>query len=83
MSCIVTGVVLYDCSILCLKIVSIAFYLQLWKQNASAYLGLRAMCRVARFSPSVNDGIVYLMVIPYVLVVAIGCLYRMRKKKLK
>lgn len=50
-----------------------------------------AMCRAALGGDSnkaqaqaVNDGIVYLMVIPYVLVAAIGyAVYRMRKKKLK
>jgi hypothetical protein len=34
--------------------------------------------------PKVNDGIVYLMVIPYVLVAAIGyAVYRMREKEAK
>jgi hypothetical protein len=49
-----------------------------------------AMCRAALSGNSnkvkaeaVNDGIVYLMVIPYVLVAGIGYyIYRMRKKKL-
>ena len=48
-----------------------------------------AMCRAALGGESnkakaeaVNDGIVYLMVIPYVLVAGIGYyVYRMRKKK--
>lgn len=48
-----------------------------------------AMCRAALTSEgnavkaeAVNDGIVYLMVIPYVLVAGIGYyIYRMRKKK--
>lgn len=48
-----------------------------------------AMCRAAlggegnkEQAQAVNDGIVYLMVIPYVLVAAIGyAIYRMRKKK--
>lgn len=48
-----------------------------------------AMCRAALSGESniaqakaVNDGIVYLMVIPYLLVGAIGYyVYRMRKKK--
>lgn len=48
-----------------------------------------AMCRAALTSEgntvkaeAVNDGIVYLMVIPYLLVGAIGYyIYRMRKKK--
>jgi len=48
-----------------------------------------AMCRAALTSEgnavkaqAVNDGIVYLMVIPYVLVGGIGYyIYRMRKKK--
>lgn len=50
-----------------------------------------AMCRAALGgdankvqAQAVNDGIVYLMVIPYVLVAAIGyAVYRMRKKKAK
>jgi len=48
-----------------------------------------AMCRAAletegnsAKSQAVNDGIVYLMVIPYLLVAGIGYyIYRMRKKK--
>lgn len=48
-----------------------------------------AMCRAAlsgdankEQAQAVNDGIVYLMVIPYLLVAAIGyAVYRMRKKK--
>lgn len=48
-----------------------------------------AMCRAAlggegnkAQAQAVNDGIVYLMVIPYLLVAAIGfAIYRMRKKK--
>ena len=48
-----------------------------------------AMCRAALTSEgnavkaqAVNDGIVYLMVIPYILVAGIGYyIYRMRKKK--
>ena len=48
-----------------------------------------AMCRAALAgegnkakAAAVNDGIVYLMVIPYVLVAGIGYyIYRMRKKK--
>lgn len=48
-----------------------------------------AMCRAAlggdankAQAEAVNDGIVYLMVIPYVLVAVIGyAVYRMRKKK--
>lgn len=48
-----------------------------------------AMCRAALTSEgnnekaqAVNDGIVYLMVIPYLLVAGIGYyVYRMRKKK--
>jgi uncharacterized membrane protein len=47
------------------------------------------MCRAALTSEgnavkaeAVNDGIVYLMVIPYILVAGIGYyIYRMRKKK--
>lgn len=48
-----------------------------------------AMCRAAlggdankEQAQAVNDGIVYLMVIPYLLVAALGyAIYRMRKKK--
>lgn len=48
-----------------------------------------AMCRAAlggeenkMQAQAVNDGIVYLMVVPYLLVAAIGfAIYRMRKKK--
>ena len=48
-----------------------------------------AMCRAALTSEgnatqaaAVNDGIVYLMVIPYILVAGIGyAVYRMKKKK--
>ncbi|MFV5694641.1 hypothetical protein ACM55G_04260 [Flavobacterium sp. LB3P122] len=48
-----------------------------------------AMCRAALSgegnkakAAAVNDGIVYLMVIPYILVGAIGyAIYRMKKKK--
>jgi hypothetical protein len=48
-----------------------------------------AMCRAALTSEgnakqaaAVNDGIVYLMVIPYILVAGIGyVIYRMKKKK--
>lgn len=48
-----------------------------------------AMCRAALTSEgnaakaaAVNDGIVYLMVIPYILVAAIGYyIYRMKRKK--
>ncbi|WP_317039277.1 hypothetical protein [Flavobacterium gilvum] len=48
-----------------------------------------AMCRAALTgnenktqAAAVNDGIVYLMVIPYVLVAAVGYyVYRMKKKK--
>ena len=50
-----------------------------------------AMCRAALDGESnkaqaqaVNDGIVYLMVIPYLLVAGIGyAVYRMRKNKMK
>lgn len=50
-----------------------------------------AMCRAALGGDSnteqaqaVNDGIVYLMAIPYMLVAVIGyAVYRMRKKKVK
>ncbi|MBU0941790.1 MAG: hypothetical protein KKD36_10215 [Bacteroidetes bacterium] len=50
-----------------------------------------AMCRAALGgdankvqAEAVNDGIVYLMVIPYVLVAMIGyAVYRMRKKKVQ
>jgi hypothetical protein len=97
----VTGVVyLYDCSILCLKIVSIAFYPQLWKQNAEVFCcgtifylpQFQAQCAMCRGlggdsnkaqAQAVNDGIVYLMVIPYVLVADYYAAYRMRKKEAK
>jgi hypothetical protein len=47
-----------------------------------------AMCRAALeeenliAAQAVNDGIVYLMAVPYVLVAGIGYAYRMRKKKM-
>jgi hypothetical protein len=48
-----------------------------------------AMCRAAiesegngKKAEAINDGIVYLMIIPYILVAAIGYyIYRMNKKK--
>jgi len=62
----------------------LVFYLLSLSANAQC-----AMCRAALEtegnavkSQAVNDGIVYLMVIPYLLVGAIGYyVYRMRKKK--
>ena len=62
----------------------IAFFLFSLVANAQC-----AMCRAALSgdenkakAAAVNDGIVYLMVIPYVLVAAIGYyIYRMKKKK--
>ncbi|WP_415034373.1 hypothetical protein [Flavobacterium sp.] len=58
-----------------------------WLYTVSSY-GQCAMCRAAIESEgnttkaeAVNDGIVYLMVIPYLLVGVIGfAIYRMRKK---
>lgn len=58
----------------------------LFSQSANAQC---AMCRAALTSEgnttkaaAVNDGIVYLMVIPYLLVAGIGyAIYRMKKKK--
>nr|WP_235832062.1 MULTISPECIES: hypothetical protein [Flavobacterium] len=58
----------------------------LFSQTANAQC---AMCRAALTSEgnttkaaAVNDGIVYLMVIPYLLVAGIGyAIYRMKKKK--
>lgn len=57
--------------------------------SATAVSAQCAMCRAALGgdankvqAEAVNDGIVYLMVIPYVLVALIGyAVYRMRKKK--
>jgi hypothetical protein len=62
------------------------FFLFLFSINASAQC---AMCRAALSSEgnkvkaeAVNDGIVYLMVIPYILVGGIGyAIYRMKKSK--
>ena len=62
----------------------LVFYLFSLSANAQC-----AMCRAALAGDSnkaqaqaVNDGIVYLMVIPYLLVGAIGYyIYRMKKKK--
>ena len=62
------------------------FFLLVFSLSANAQC---AMCRAALTSEgnavnaeAVNDGIVYLMVIPYVLVGGIGYyIYRMRKKK--
>lgn len=57
--------------------------------SASVSSAQCAMCRAALGgdankvqAQAVNDGIVYLMIIPYVLVALIGfAVYRMRKKK--
>ncbi len=62
----------------------LVFYLFSLSANAQC-----AMCRAAlggdankAQAQAVNDGIVYLMAIPYILVVAIGyAVYRMRKNK--
>jgi hypothetical protein len=62
------------------------FFLLVFSLSAKAQC---AMCRAALTSEgnavkaeAVNDGIVYLMVIPYILVAGIGYyIYRMRKKK--
>ena len=62
------------------------FFLLVFSLSANAQC---AMCRAALTSEgnavkaqAVNDGIVYLMVIPYLLVGGIGYyIYRMRKKK--
>jgi uncharacterized membrane protein len=68
-----------------LSFVFILFF-SLFSQSMQAQC---AMCRAALTSEgnsakaaAVNDGIVYLMVIPYVLVAGIGyAVYRMNKKK--
>lgn len=62
------------------------FFLLVFSVSANAQC---AMCRAALASEgnttkaqAVNDGIVYLMVIPYILVGTIGYyIYRMKKKK--
>jgi len=69
---------------LCSLFFLLVFYLFSLSANAQC-----AMCRAALAGDSnkaqaqaVNDGIVYLMVIPYLLVGAIGYyIYRMKKKK--
>lgn len=68
-----------------IKSLSLVLLLTLGVQAANAQC---AMCRAAIESEgntvkgeAVNDGIVYLMVIPYVLVGAIGfAIYKMKKK---
>ncbi|MNS15943.1 hypothetical protein D3C72_475840 [compost metagenome] len=70
------------------KIKSIFFGICVFLIGASANAQC-AMCRAALTSEgnkakaeAVNDGIVYLMVIPYILVAGIGyAVYRMKKKK--
>jgi hypothetical protein len=65
-------------------LVGICFFLFQFSSSAQC-----AMCRAALTSEgnatkaaAVNDGIVYLMVIPYLLVAALGYyIYRMKKKK--
>jgi hypothetical protein len=69
--------------------VSTIFYFLFFIFNSLSANAQCAMCRAALTSEgnavkaqAVNDGIVYLMVIPYVLVAGIGYyIYRMRKKK--
>ena len=70
------------------KIKSIFFGICIFLIGASANAQC-AMCRAALTSEgnkakaeAVNDGIVYLMVIPYILVAGIGyAVYRMKRKK--
>ncbi len=70
----------------CLYSILLIFVLNLFSIPAQAQC---AMCRAALTSnenatqaAAVNDGIVYLMVIPYLLVAGIGyAIYRMKKKK--
>ena len=70
----------------CFYSLSLIFVLNLISLPANAQC---AMCRAALTSnenstqaAAVNDGIVYLMVIPYLLVAGIGyAIYRMKKKK--
>jgi hypothetical protein len=69
---------------LCIYAFLLVFSLSSLSANAQC-----AMCRAALTSEgnttkaaAVNDGIVYLMVIPYLLVAGIGyAIYRMKKKK--
>lgn len=64
---------------------TIAFFLLFQVSNAQC-----AMCRAALESSdggikaeAVNDGIVYLMIFPYLLVAIVGyAVYRLRKKKM-
>lgn len=68
------------------KLFTVVFAASLFSFSANAQC---AMCRAALTSEgntstaaAVNDGIVYLMVIPYVLVAGIGyAIYRMKKNK--
>ena len=70
------------------RLVSGVFILVFYLFSLSAHAQC-AMCRAAlggeankAQAQAVNDGIVYLMAIPYILVVAIGyAVYRMRKNK--
>ena len=70
------------------KLCVYTFFLVLSLSSVSANAQC-AMCRAALTSEgnstkaaAVNDGIVYLMVIPYLLVAGIGyAIYRMKKKK--
>lgn len=70
------------------KVKAVLFGISFFFFGISSYAQC-AMCRAALTSEgnaakaqAVNDGIVYLMVIPYLLVAGIGYyIYRMRKKK--
>ena len=72
------------------KLTKISFLLVIFFFNLSAN-GQCAMCRAAlggdentKQAEAVNDGIVYLMVVPYLLVAVIGYLiYRMYQSKKK
>lgn len=67
-----------------LKLVTVVFFIYTFSANAQC-----AMCRAALESEgnsqkaqAINDGIVYLMAIPYILIGAVGYyVYRMKTKK--